>query len=301
MLRRIGISSVAALALAAAVVGPASADDAVPDAIDALDVVPGLADEASTATATELTPSALGFEATGGSGEATVIERSDADASAVTYVEDGQTVLENTSTDTDTVVQQLPDGGRVLEIIGSQDAPTEFAYDVDVPDGMEIIEHEDGSLLIGTEEQVGDQVTVEVDGVIGAPWAVDATGQAVPATYEVEGGSITMHVEHSADVTYPVVADPAYTAGGFRISWSIWRPHIISVELDKETSAIAEDVGVGVCVGVAVVVGPVAGIICGLENVAIRAAARFGYCQKWDLNLLRMSMDVGIYRGGFCS
>jgi len=301
MLRRIGTSSLAALALAATAVVPAGAVDAVPDAIDALDVVPGLADEASSATDTALTPSALGFQATGGSGDATVIERADADASAVTYTEDGQTVIESTSTDTDTVVQQLPDGGRVLEIIGSPDAPTEFSYDVDVPDGMEIIEHEDGSLLIGTEEQVGNRVTVEVDGVIGAPWAVDAAGQPVPATYEVENGAITMHVEHSADVTYPVVADPAYTAGGFRISWSIWRPHIISVELDKETSAIAEDVGVGVCVAVAVVVGPVAGVICGLENVAIRAAARFGYCQRWDLNLLRMSMNVGIYRGGFCT
>ena len=147
----------------------------------------------------------------------------------------------------------------------------------------------------------GDRVTVEVDGVIGAPWAVDAAGSPVPASYVVEDGSITMHVEHSADVVYPVVADPAYTAGGFRISWSIWRPHIVSVELDKETSAIAKDVGAAVCVGVALVVGPVAGIICGLENLAIRAAERFGYCQKWDLNILRMSMNVGLYRGGFCS
>lgn len=298
MTRTVGISSLAALALAATALSPASADDGVPDAIGALDVVPGIAAEATPATDTTLTT--LGFRAEGASGGSTVIARSDAETTAVTYDDGGQAVLEGTSTDTDTVVQQTAHGGRVLEVIGSPDAPEEFSYDVDVPDGMEIIEHDDGSLLIGTQRQVGGRVTVEVDGVIGAPWAVDADGEAVPASYEVDGGTVTMHVEHSADVAYPVVADPAYTAGGFRISWTILRPHIVSVQLDKETSAVAEDVGAVACVGVAVVVGPGAAILCGLENLAIRAAARFGYCQKWDFNLLRMSLDVGVYRGGFC-
>ncbi len=145
---------------------------------------------------------------------------------------------------------------------------------------------------------------MEVDGLVGAPWAVDANGISVPASYEVLGdGTVTMHVEHDDDVAYPVVADPAYTGGGFRVTWNVLTPHLVTAQFNKARTADAEDGGAAVCVLIAFVpvVGTIVAAICVLHNVAIRATSRYGYCQQWALNLVSRSFSVGLYKGGWCS
>lgn len=49
-------------------------------------------------------------------------------------------------------------------------------------------------------------------GSIAAPWAVDASGNAVPTSFEVAGNTVTQVVEHAGAV-YPVTADPLFTFG----------------------------------------------------------------------------------------
>jgi hypothetical protein len=285
-------------------VGPASAAEEGPGDVEALEVVPGLADAATEDSSSQLLESSLGVTVVGASGSSTVLERvSDLDVQ-VAHSDDGETVLESTSVDTDTVIQQLSDGARLIEIIGSDEAPQEFVYELDVPAGMSLLPQEDGSLLIGMESRVADTVAFEVDGVVGAPWAVDADGESVPASYDVgDDGEITMRVEHSEDVAYPVVADPTFTKGGFRVVYNVWTPWAVTVYLNKARTADAEDLGAGICIAIAFVpvVGGVVAALCGIHNIAIRVTSRYGYCQYWVANTASRSFEVRLYRGGFCT
>lgn len=285
-------------------VGAASASDSDPAAIKALGIIPGLQAAGDPSSSASLASSAQGFRVKGASGGKTTIERVDSKHSSVTYAKRGQTVIEGTSTDTDTVVQQLSGGARIIEVINSSDAPKDFPYQVDVPAGMKLVQQSDGSLLIGTQSQVGDIVTLDVDGVIGAPWAVDANGKRVATSYQVSNdGVVTMHVEHSQGVAYPVVADPSYSNGGFLVTWSVWAPTAVTVYLNKARTSDAEDGGALVCIGIAFVpvVGPALAAICAVNQLIIRAGSRYGFCQVWNFNLLSRAMTVGAYRGGSCT
>lgn len=55
-------------------------------------------------------------------------------------------------------------------------------------------------------------------------WATDANGNDVPTRYELNGSTLTQIVDHqSADVAYPVVADPAYSRGMIHsVIWERW-------------------------------------------------------------------------------
>ncbi len=96
--------------------GLASSESQTPDVLEALDVVPGLEGAGDPTSTAEVLDSSMGSTVEGSSGSSTTIERVDASgASTAAYSEAGETVVEESSTDTDTVVQQLPDGARVLE------------------------------------------------------------------------------------------------------------------------------------------------------------------------------------------
>lgn len=305
MRRRIGFVVGASVVIGlVSPMGPAAATEATPDAIDALSVVPGLADAANSDSPAELIDSALGVSVEGASGASTTIERLGAESVDATYSEHGQTVVEGTSVDTDTVVQQLTDGARVLEVIGSAEAPQSFSYALDIPAGTTLLQQEDGSILIGTATTAGNTVSFDVDGVIGAPWATDAAGVPVPASYEVGADNVlTMLVEHTEDVAYPVVADPTVTGGGFRVVYNVFTPWAVTVYLNKARTSDAEDLGAGLCIAIAFVpvVGPVVAALCGLHNIVIRATSRYGYCQYWVANTITRSFQVLLYRGGFCT
>ena len=50
-----------------------------------------------------------------------------------------------------------------------------------------------------------------VVGQVDQAWAVDADGNAVESSYQIEGNALVQVIAPSADVTYPVVADPKVT------------------------------------------------------------------------------------------
>ena len=211
----------------------------------------------------------------------------------------GNTVLAGTDSETDTVLQEHDGAARIVEFLNGSGAPTRFAYDLEIPSGFDLLPQEDGSIVIGSEtlRPDGDKV-LEIEAVVGAPWAVDASGDSVPARYERDGDRLEMVLDPSSVAEYPIVADPVITGGGFRV---IYPTYPVQVQLNKARTADAEDVGSALCIGIAFVpvVGTVIAVACGLHNIAIRTTSRYGYCQQWSIRS-PTSMLVLLYKGGWC-
>lgn len=125
---------------------------------------------------------------------------------------DGTVVYQGTDEQASTAVQPTDNGGvRFVTVIDGPNAPTDYRFDITLPDGAALEEaatptgEPDGSLeIVG-----GDGSTLSR---IPAPWAKDASGHDIPVAYTVEHSTIVMHVNH-ADAAYPVVADPMFTWG----------------------------------------------------------------------------------------
>ncbi|MEA5358739.1 hypothetical protein VA596_04265 [Amycolatopsis sp., V23-08] len=107
-------------------------------------------------------------------------------------------------------VQATEDGGaRMLTVIDSARAPEQFPYKVDIPGGGHI-ELADGGTAMVVDGSEGLVLAVQ------APWAKDANGVAVPTQFSVspDGQQLIQTVSHrSANVTYPVTADPSFWRG----------------------------------------------------------------------------------------
>ncbi|MDQ1126529.1 hypothetical protein QE428_001562 [Microbacterium sp. SORGH_AS 505] len=127
---------------------------------------------------------------------------------------DGGVVLDDgtyvrTGDEVDLALQVNADDSSVpaLTVIKGPDAPEEFVYELDLVDGAEAILNADGSVDITQAIEGGSEPFVV--GGFEAPWAVDATGTEVATRYELRGSALVQIVDHrSADVAYPVVADP---------------------------------------------------------------------------------------------
>jgi hypothetical protein len=121
-------------------------------------------------------------------------------------VADTSVVQENPWQATD--LHYLTDDVRAQMIFELKDAsaPTVFDVAVSLPAGARLV----------LNEQVGAVFVVDatenVVGVFAQPWAVDATGLAVPTEFEIVGNTLRQHVQHQG-AAYPVMADPQYTWG----------------------------------------------------------------------------------------
>jgi hypothetical protein len=122
----------------------------------------------------------------------------------------GKAFYSDTYTETDTILTPEVDGyDRDLQLRGPS-APTDFRWRLDLPPGFAVAVADDGSL------EVRDTASRVVERLL-APQAVDAAGQALPATTAVDGADVTLHVAHSGpSVTYPVVAAMSWTS---RYDW----------------------------------------------------------------------------------
>lgn len=113
---------------------------------------------------------------------------------------DGTVVFEGES-GVDAAVQAFADGSvRVQTVIDGPDAPGEYRFDLAVPDGSVLELLADGSVLVtsGGEFVAG----------VAAPWAADATGEAVPTHYYLDGTTVVQVVDLEGVTAFPVVADP---------------------------------------------------------------------------------------------
>lgn len=93
-------------------------------------------------------------------------------------------------------------------------SPEDFSWKIEGPDDQELKLRDDGAVgVVSPSAGAGDDDPTDgVVATISAPTAVDANGTPVRASLNVDGDSVTMHVEHKeANVEYPVVADPFFT------------------------------------------------------------------------------------------
>ncbi|WP_454854658.1 hypothetical protein [Promicromonospora soli] len=253
-------------------------------------------------------------------------------------INEGSTTFEGTSATStkvlgDTVVQSDPSGGRIVEVIRDSAAPEFYKYRLAVPDGMQVEVQEDGSILIGKEVPVDEatdcesddgqsvpciplddpeigepndiQRVMEVSGVIPAPWAYDAEGRRVPVKYVFSADVIRMEVSHRGAYTYPIVADPVWSRGGFRVVWA-YTP-LVQVYMNKARTADFADGKLIVCAGIttaALLAGPVAaaivGAVCTAAVTLDNTVQRNGYCFLLNAWATNRRWDVLIYRNSWC-
>ncbi len=126
-----------------------------------------------------------------------------ADASEV--ADDGTVVYEGD--DATAAAQVLEDGSvRLQTVTESADGPHEFTYTFG--ENVVPVEKADGTGVELVEEHDGFAMTV---GEVAPAWAVDANGDEVATSYEIQGNALVQVIDASADATYPVVADPKVT------------------------------------------------------------------------------------------
>ena len=119
---------------------------------------------------------------------------------------------------------------QILSVIDSAEAPHTFSYALDAAGGVTLEPQPDGgAVVLGAE---GEELAS-----IAAPWAVDASGAAVPTRYTIDGGTLTQHVEPTAGATYPIVADPAVTQTRYQYKY-------VSVAKTSNFTNKAEQLGI---------------------------------------------------------
>ncbi|MFI9569221.1 hypothetical protein [Streptomyces rishiriensis] len=145
-------------------------------------------------------------------------------------------------------VQPTDDGGfRALVTLNDSSSPTSFDFPVTMPSGAKLVagdDDDDGAASIVKESTDADGNTLAGQlAVIEKPWATDAAGVSWPATYTVNGNTLTLHVNlapvtnaSGATVapTFPVVADP-------RWKWTCWIHVCGTIYLNRSETANARD------------------------------------------------------------
>ena len=123
-----------------------------------------------------------------------------ASADAGRVAADGTVVYTHAARSASAAAKSLPGGGaQVLVAISGSDAPTEYAFPIGLPAGVQLQASGDGGYFAMLP--TGGLI------VIAAPWARDASGKSVPTSYRLEGQALIETVAH-AGFAYPVVADP---------------------------------------------------------------------------------------------
>ncbi len=120
-------------------------------------------------------------------------------------------------------------------VIASPEAPRQFDFRVDAPEGATLRLADRGA--VGVLDGSGTPIAV-----VEAASAVDAGGQAVPSHYEVEGMTITQIVDHGDDTAHPVATYVRVSAGRF-IYVRFNREEV------KDFSARGAVVGAGILIG----------------------------------------------------
>lgn len=115
----------------------------------------------------------------------------------------GTVVFVNSLPQTDGVVQEMPDGVRLLTVARGEDAPDKVSYRFP---GMTLEPQPDGAVVIEAKGVIA--------AVVEAPWSVDAKGTSLPTRYGVSGDTLVQHVDLDG-ATYPVVSDPSISFGRY--------------------------------------------------------------------------------------
>lgn len=118
-----------------------------------------------------------------------------------TELENGMTSFDNEDGSSTVPVAKEDGSVQVTTVISSSNAPNEYIYQFNLPEGISISPHDGGANFVNAAE--------EVVGGIAPAWAVDAEGAQVPTRFKIEGETVTQIVDHEG-FEYPVVADPMW-------------------------------------------------------------------------------------------
>lgn len=139
---------------------------------------------------------------------------------------DSGTVVYQSDDSADVCVQSITDeqdgitidGVRELVIIKDMDAPKEYTFNFDLPDGYSLItseeycERHNKTIKEKIQVETGGIYIVdredEIQAVIDAPWAKDANGDAVETNYTINELTLTQHIVINENSRFPIVADP---------------------------------------------------------------------------------------------
>ncbi|WP_461474831.1 hypothetical protein [Microbacterium sp. HJ5] len=218
--RRAGVGVVVAMVASLLMAAPAqAAEDGAPSGSfeEILEsVAPDITDETNTQAAPDLAEGESGVDVTpvtledataeGAPVPADVIDVPNFSIDFADGVEGetraGLTEITTDDASSEAYVQPTDAGVRVLTATLDSSGPSTYEYTVDVPVSAELV-------------QVGELYFLEdatqVYGVLHAPWALDAEGNAVPTSYTWEGGTLTQHLNFAQDTVFPVIADPFWT------------------------------------------------------------------------------------------
>jgi sugar lactone lactonase YvrE len=126
-------------------------------------------------------------------------------------VEEDLAFYPNSQEDTDLLVAPTPGGVETMTQLRSAEAPGEEVVRVNLPAGAILTENDQG----GAEAALNGRTLLNVP----PPTAVDAAGDPVPMTLSVSGDRIDLKISPSADVLYPILADPLWLAETYSWTW----------------------------------------------------------------------------------
>jgi YD repeat-containing protein len=114
--------------------------------------------------------------------------------------------------DVDRIVSPTGGGVEIFDLLRSADSPEEMRYEVEMPAGAEL--RSDGNR--GAEVAIGEEVLAWIP----FPVALDAQGTQVPVELQVEGDTITLHIDHrKQDLAYPILLDPQILEDWVNQNW----------------------------------------------------------------------------------
>ncbi|HLP22431.1 MAG TPA: hypothetical protein VK139_00095 [Microbacteriaceae bacterium] len=124
-------------------------------------------------------------------------------ASDAVRLDNGAIAYPGTGSSANAAISTL-DGFQMLTVIADANAPTRYAYRIDLPSGARIELINNGAQIVTADGTVL--------AVVSAAWARDAKGQEIPTHFEVEGDQLVQVVDHTSveGVAYPVTADPDF-------------------------------------------------------------------------------------------
>ena len=184
--------------------------------------------------------------------------------------ESGAVVYESSASAVSLAAQATEDGGaQILAVIESADAPSEYRYEMAVPEGAALqLSSNGGAEVLGPDGVIA---------FVAPPWAVDANGQPVPTRYQIDGTTLVQVIDERNDAAFPIIADPRFFWVGLGL---------VAIEFNLgETKEIGRSRGdsLGVC-----------GDLRGIPAIGVPIAIGCAVNLEWTIQVARWAGSKGL-------
>lgn len=192
-------------------------------------------------------------------------------------------------------------GVRISHVLNRGASDEGLSYPITIPTGHRLQLTESGAVV------VTDASGSVVVGGMAPPWAVDSNGTRVPARYMVSSNVVTLKVDLSQKVAYPLVADPFFWWGATNcgnITCSIYFSRSQSRQTNQDMLAYGIQAAV-ICImfGLVPVVGIALGAGCSIWFVwwsyTITQAGSTNTCAKLTYNPFTLLVAYASTNNGY--